>query len=222
MKYDNILPAVFLERLNRFTALIRINNEVVRCHVKNTGRCRELLLPETPVYVQHCPSETRSTAYDLITVCKRDGSLVNLDSQVPNKGVLEWLKAQDSALQLRPEYTWGNSRFDLFINQHALMEIKGVTLLTENGIARFPDAPTLRGVKHVEELIHAKEEGFDAYVFFVLQMKNVKELRPNDITHPEFGVALRRAHKAGVQLLAYDCMVTPDSIRIDQPIPVVL
>ena len=222
MKYDNILPAVFLERLNRFTALIRINNEVVRCHVKNTGRCRELLLPETPVYVQHCPSETRSTAYDLITVCKRDGSLVNLDSQVPNKVVLEWLKAQDSALQLRPEYTWGNSRFDLFIHQHALMEIKGVTLLTENGIARFPDAPTLRGVKHVEELIRAKEEGFDAYVFFVLQMKNVKELRPNDITHPEFGVALRRAHKAGVQLLAYDCMVTPDSIRIDQPIPVVL
>ena len=222
MKYEHILPAIFLERLNRFTALIRIGNEIHRCHVKNTGRCRELLMPETPVYVQHCPSSTRSTAYDLITVTRSDGTLVNLDSQAPNKLVLEWLQAQDPSLQLRPEYTWGNSRFDLLINQHALMEVKGVTLLTEDGIARFPDAPTLRGIKHVEELIRAKAQGLDAYIFFAIQMKNVTQLRPNDATHPEFGDALRRAQQAGVGILAYDCIVTPDSVHIDQPIPVYL
>lgn len=225
MRYSSVEPAVFLERLNRFTARIEKDGQTVYCHVKNTGRCRELLVPGVPIYVEHCPSPSRKTAYDLITVCK-GSRLVNLDSQAPNAAVLEWLP--DSGLfgpdtRIRSEYTWGDSRFDFMAEgpdgKRCLLEVKGATL-EENGVARFPDAPTLRGVKHIEGLIRALSEGLDACLLFVIQMKGVQELRPHDQTHPEFGEALRRASLAGVRILAYDCLVRPDSLLLDQPIPV--
>lgn len=225
MQYSAVEPAVFLERLNRFTALIEKDGQTVYCHVKNTGRCRELLLPGVPVYVAHCPSPSRKIDYDLITVCK-GGHLVNLDSQAPNAAVLEWLPQSGlfvPGVQIRPEYTWGDSRFDFMAEdpegKRCLLEVKGVTL-EENGIARFPDAPTLRGVKHIEGLIRAINEGLDACLLFVIQMKGVRELRPHDQTHPQFGEALRRASLAGVRILAYDCLVRPDSLTLDQSVPV--
>ncbi len=220
--YSSIVPGVFRERLNRFTARVEIQGQTESVHVKNTGRLRELLLPGAPVFLQHCEAPQRKTAYDLISVRRQDGALVNIDSQSPNKVLGEYLPRLFPDQIVRPEYTWEDSRFDFKVGDRVLIEVKGVTLLENEGVARFPDAPTIRGVKHIEGLIRAKSSGWDPYIVFVLAMKGARYFAPNDATHPEFGNALRRAEQAGVRILAFDCLVTSDSLTIDQPVPVKL
>lgn len=202
MKYERIEKAVFLERPNRFIAYVnriggREEKEVV--HVKNTGRCRELLLPGAGVYIQRSDNPDRKTQWDLIAV-EKDGQIINMDSQVPNKAVEEWIREGNLFLdvtRIKPEYKYGNSRIDFLVEteeKKVLIEVKGVTL-KEGETARFPDAPSDRAVKHLEELIRAVEEGWEAYVFFVIQMKGVKKILPNVDTHPEFAKALWKAKK---------------------------
>lgn len=227
IKYASVQPAVFLDRLNRFTARIDLYGQTVYCHIKNTGRLQELLVPDAAVYVQHCPAPTRKTEYDLIAVRKGE-RLINLDSQAPNAAVARWLPQSGlfaSNTHFRAEYIWEDSRFDFMAEtpggKRSLLEVKGATL-EENGIVLFPDAPTLRGVKHIEGLTRAVAEGLDAYLLFVIQMNDVRKLRPYDEMHPKFGQALRRAAQAGVRILAYDCLVSPDSMQLDQPMPVQL
>ena len=227
MNYERIRTGTFLLRRTRFVAEVEIDGEVVECHVKNTGRCRELFITGVKVVLQESDNPNRKTRYDLIAVYK-NGQLINVDSQVTNTVVEEWVKEsgyfQDLKL-VRREVTYGKSRFDLYVeygeDKRAFIEVKGVTL-EENGVARFPDAPTLRGVKHVEELITCMQDGYEAYLFFVVQMKHMKHVEPNWKTHPEFGYALQKAADAGVHLLAYDCLMTEESIRADQPLPVIL
>ena len=226
MKYEHMEPARFVSRSNRFVAYVEQNGLQEVCHVKNTGRCKELLVPGAELYVQRSDNPARKTALDLISV-KKGEQWVNMDSQAPNKVVEEWLKAGGLGykdIYVKPECKYGNSRFDFYLEyegRKAFMEVKGVTL-EEDGVARFPDAPTERGVKHIEELMHCIEVGYDAYICFVIQMKGVTRLEPNDRTHPAFGEALRRAAKAGVQVLAYDCLVKPDELKIDKKIEVCL
>lgn len=224
MRYEKMEPAVFLERPNRFVAYVEQAGRREICHVKNTGRCRELLVPGAELYVQRSDNPARKTALDLISV-KKGSQWVNMDSQAPNKAAAEWLRQGGLGcreITIRPEYKYGDSRFDFFLEadgRKAFMEVKGVTL-EEDGIARFPDAPTERGVKHIRELIRCLNAGYEAYVFFVIQMKGVRAFEPNDRTHPAFGEALREAAKKGVQILAYDCVVRPDEMSIDQRIEV--
>lgn len=224
MKYRNMEPAIFLERPNRFIAYVEQAGKREICHVKNTGRCRELLLPGAELYVQRSDNPNRKTALDLIVV-RKGNELVNMDSQAPNRVVEEWLRAGNLCgpdAFVKPECKYGNSRFDFYIEdgeRKLFMEVKGVTL-EEDGIARFPDAPTERGVKHIQELMECKKAGYEAYLFFVIQMKGVHVLEPNDRTHPAFGETLREAAKAGVQVLAYDCLVKPDELVIDRQIEV--
>ena len=227
MKYYNIIEANFIERPNRFIAYVDIAGERTKVHVKNTGRCRELLRDNAPVYLERSGNQTRATAYDLVAVDK-DGRLVNMDSNAPNKVVGEWLENgglyRDVSL-VRPETTFGNSRFDFYVESEsghkAFIEVKGVTLENDN-IAAFPDAPSERAIKHVEELIEAHAQGYDAYLIFVIQMKDICRVEPNWATQPEFGEALKRARNSGVHLLAYDCLVETDSLSINEPVPVVL
>ena len=224
MRYEKMEPAVFLERPNRFVAYVEQAGRREICHVKNTGRCRELLVPGAELYVQRSDNPARKTALDLIAV-KKGSQWVNMDSQAPNKAAAEWLRQGGLGcreITIRPEYKYGDSRFDFFLEadgRKAFMEVKGVTL-EEDGIARFPDAPTERGVKHIRELIRCLDAGYEAYVFFVIQMKGVRAFEPNDRTHPAFGEALREAAKKGVQILAYDCVVRPDEMSIDKRIEV--
>lgn len=224
MKYRNMEPAIFLERPNRFIAYVEQAGKREICHVKNTGRCRELLLPGAELYVQRSDNPNRKTALDLIVV-RKGNELVNMDSQAPNRVVEEWLRAGNLCgpdAFVKPECKYGNSRFDFYIEdgeRKLFMEVKGVTL-EEDGIARFPDAPTERGVKHIQELMECRKAGYEAYLFFVIQMKGVYVLEPNDRTHPAFGETLREAAKAGVQVLAYDCLVKPDELVIDRQIEV--
>lgn len=224
MRYENMEPAIFLERPNRFVAYVEQAGKREICHVKNTGRCRELLIPGAELYVQRTDNPARKTALDLISV-KKDGQWVNMDSQAPNRAVAEWLKSGGLGTRdilVRPEYRYESSRFDFYLEaagRKAFMEVKGVTL-EEEGIARFPDAPTERGVKHLQELMHCMEAGYEAYLFFVIQMKGVHVFEPNDRTHPAFGETLREAAARGVQILAYDCAVGPDEMRIDTRIEV--
>ena len=226
MKYEHMEPAHFVSRPNRFVAQVEQKGRQEVCHVKNTGRCKELLVPGAELYVQRSDNPARKTALDLISV-KKGEQWVNMDSQAPNKVAEEWLKAGGLGykdIYVKPECRYGNSRFDFYLEyegRKAFMEVKGVTL-EEDGVARFPDAPTERGVKHIEELMRCMENGYDAYICFVIQMKGVTRLEPNDRTHPAFGEALRRAAKAGVQVLAYDCLVKPDELRIDRKIEVCL
>ena len=226
MKYEHMEPARFVSRPNRFVAQVEQKGRQEVCHVKNTGRCKELLVPGAELYVQRSDNPARKTALDLISV-KKGEQWVNIDSQAPNKVAEEWLKAGGLGykdIYVKPECKYGNSRFDFYLEyegRKAFMEVKGVTL-EEDGVARFPDAPTERGVKHIEELMRCMENGYDAYICFVIQMKGVTRLEPNDRTHPAFGEALRRAAKAGVQVLAYDCLVKPDELRIDRKIEVCL
>lgn len=229
MRYKNITAAEFISRPNRFIARVRVNGKEETVHVKNTGRCRELLAEGCCVYLEKSDNPARKTQYDLVAVEKlRSGKpplLVNMDSQIPNAAVEEWLRKGELFSEqavIRREYTYGESRFDFRIEDKgrtAFLEVKGVTL-ENGGIASFPDAPTERGVKHIHELIRARKEGFDAYILFVIQMKEIRELRPNDVTHRAFGDALRLAQAEGVNILAYDCIVTPDSITIDEPITI--
>lgn len=226
MKYERITKGTFIERPNRFIAYARLAGEQETIHVKNTGRCAELLRPGASIYVQESTNPARKTKWDLIGV-EKGKRMINMDSQVPNKVVQEWMesgKLFSDIQQIRPETAYGNSRFDFYVEtkeQKIFMEVKGVTL-EENGVVRFPDAPSERAVKHLEELGKAVKEGYEAYVFFVIQMKGVRYFTPNMDTHPAFCEALKTAKAGGVKILAYDCQVTEDSIRIADPVPVVL
>ena len=217
MKYKTMVPGKFIRRPNRFIAHIEIDGQEEVVHVKNTGRCRELLQPGSAVWCEVSDNPNRKTKYDLITVRKGD-YLINMDSQAPNAAVKEWLE-QGGLGQvdlIRPEKTFGGSRFDFYLERDGkgmYLEVKGVTL-EDGGVCRFPDAPTDRGARHLRELIAAKTAGFDAGVLFVIQMKPVKWLEPNDQTDPEFGKALREAAAAGVSVMAVDCTVTEDSMVI--------
>ena len=218
MNYSNIERAYFKERPNRFIAYVETEEGREICHVKNTGRCRELLTSDAVVYVQRNNNPARKTKLDLIGVEKGD-YLINMDSQAPNAAVKEWLQAGNLFSKnavVYSEKTYGESRFDFYIEdgeRKAFMEVKGVTLELD-GVCRFPDAPTERGVKHIRELIKCMEDGYEAYILFVIQMSPVKYLEPNDATHKAFGDALREAAKAGVHVMARDCKVTIDSMEI--------
>ena len=231
MKYKQIREGIFQSRPNRFIACVEIDGISEIVHVKNTGRCRELLLPGSRVYLSVSDNPSRKTRYDLIAVEKQcNGAaslLINMDSQMPNAAVEEWLRAGNlfsSDAVIRREVKYGNSRFDFCIadgHRKIFLEVKGVTL-EENGIAMFPDAPTERGVKHVQELMQCRKDGYEACILFVIQMKGVTLFRPNDSTHPAFGEVLRKAERSGVKILAIDCRVTPDSMELDAPVPVQL
>lgn len=227
MRYDSIVKGIFLSRPNRFIAHVDIDGAETIVHVKNTGRCRELLVPGVTIYLQDCGVHTtRKTRYDLIAVEKGE-LLVNMDAQAPNKVFAEWAREGgfvEGLTLLRPEAKWGSSRFDFYWEageRKGFVEVKGVTL-EDDGHARFPDAPTERGVKHLKELALAKEAGYEAAVCFVLQMEGMKSLAPNDETHPEFGEALRYAARAGVRVLAVECQVTPETLEISQAVSVCL
>ena len=224
MKYkEPMVSGRFLVRPNRFVAHIEIDGKTEICHVKNTGRCRELLPEGAKVYCTDCLSPNRKTRYDLIAVQKGD-RLINMDSQAPNAAVKEWLLAGGlgEIQNVKPETTFGDSRFDFSFKKDGrlcFLEVKGVTL-ENDGVCAFPDAPTERGVKHLQELTRLCKEGYGAYVLFVIQMENVKYLHPNDTTDPAFGKALRQALEAGVQILACDCIVTPNTMSLNTPIEV--
>lgn len=226
MKYEHISKGVFLERPNRFIAYAELAGKKEVIHVKNTGRCAELLRPGTPVYVQESRNPARKTKWDLIAV-EKGSRMINMDSQVPNQVVREWVEAGNLSSDIRlvrPETVYGNSRFDLYVetgSSRIFIEAKGVTL-EENGVVRFPDAPSDRAVKHLQELQKAVRDGYEAYVFFVIQMKGVRYFTPNLDTHPAFCEALKAARAAGVRILAYDCRVGADSIEIADPVQVVL
>ena len=223
MQYANMVQGIFLARPNRFIAHVEIDGRTEICHVKNTGRCRELLIPGTTVWCQKSDNPARKTCYDLI--CVQKGSrLINMDSQAPNAAAKEWLLTGGLGQieNLRPETFHGDSRFDFSFTKDGkpcLMEVKGVTL-ENSGVCAFPDAPTQRGAKHLRHLAQAVAEGFDCYVLFVIQMADVVFLRPNDATDPAFGDALRAAKAAGVHVLAMDCSVTENTMVIRNPVPV--
>ena len=241
MKYQRMAPGIFLDRPNRFIAHVQIDGKEETVHVKNTGRCRELLLPGAQVMLQLSDNPNRKTAWDLISVKKEGLGWVNMDSQAPNRVVREFLEKQPGITYIRPEYRYGDSRVDFYFERFAangkdpggeqqtngapgeprqcLMEVKGVTL-ERDGIAYFPDAPTERGVKHLEELIRARAEGYQTAVCFLIQMEGMRWMEPNDATHPEFGAALRRAAAAGVEVLALECRVEPDLLEVRGPVPV--
>ena len=233
MKYPNITTGAFLSRPNRFLAHVLVDGVDTLCHVKNTGRCRELLQPGAKLILQHHDDPARRTAYSVIGVYKGD-TLINMDSQAPNQAAYEWVLSGADGLfgtivEAKREKTYGNSRFDLYLESvdedgvlhRTFMEVKGVTL-EQDGVARFPDAPTERGVKHVEELTACLQDGYEACILFVVQMKGICRWEPNWATHDAFGQALCQAQEAGVRLLAYDCLVTEDSMQIDQPLPISL
>lgn len=223
MEYENMVPGVFLSRPNRFVAHVEIGGKTQVVHVKNTGRCRELLPAGAKVWCQQAANPARKTKFDLITVRKGD-RLINMDSQAPNIAAREWLLAGGlgEIETLRPETVHGDSRFDFSFQKDGktcFLEVKGVTL-EENGICAFPDAPTERGAKHLRGLREAAKEGFGAWVLFVIQMENVQYLHPNDATDPAFGRELREAAENGVQVLAVDCHVTESTMTIQNPVPV--
>lgn len=224
MRYGEILSAVFLSRPNRFIAHVLVEGEEVVCHVKNTGRCRELLRPEARVWLERGTNPKRKTAYDLVTV-EKGRRLVNMDAQAPNKIFGEWaLRLEAGIRSVRPEVAFGDSRLDFLLETEQgrhYVEVKGVTL-EEGGHVFFPDAPTERGVRHLHTLMRAVEQGHRATVFFVVQMADVLDFSPNDSTDPAFGQALRQAAAAGVQVLAFTCQVTPEEVTMDRQIPVIL
>ena len=231
MKYNNIVEAKFLERPNRFISYCEIDNKIEKVHVKNTGKCKELLIPNCTVFLEESDNPNRKTKYSLIAVQKGD-RLINMDSQVPNKVVYEALLndkiilpgLDEKITKIKPETTYENSRFDIYLeteNKKAFIEVKGVTL-EENNIVMFPDAKTERGVKHINELVKASKEGYLSYVVFVIQMSDVKYFTPNDKMHKELGDALRFAKDNGVNILAYDCFVSNDNIEIKDEVKVIL
>lgn len=226
MQYQSIKKGIFLNRPNRFIAHVETDGREEVAHVKNTGRCKELLVPGAAVYLEESGNPARKTRYDLIAV-EKGGLLVNMDAQAPNKVFQEWAEGGGflaGLTLLRPETTWGSSRFDFYWeagDRRGFVEVKGVTL-EENGHARFPDAPTERGVKHLEELIRCRGAGYEAAVCFVIQMAGMKDFAPNDVTHPAFGEALRRAAAAGVAVLAMECDVAPERLTIARAVEVCL
>lgn len=231
MTYEHVAEATFLSRPNRFIARVLVNGAEETVHVKNTGRCRELLVSGCTVYLARSDKAGRKTKYDLVAVEKvRQGRAplrINMDSQAPNDAAGEWLPISglfsDSAV-IRREVKFGDSRFDFYVEdgrRKAFVEVKGVTL-EENGVALFPDAPTERGVKHLRELCRAVEAGYEAYLLLVIQMKDIRLFRPNAATHPAFADSLREAAGQGVHILAMDCLVTPESMTVDKPVTVQL
>ncbi len=213
MIYGNITKAVFIDRPNRFIAHVEVNGTVETVHVKNTGRCKELLIPGAEVWLTASDNPLRKTAYDLVAVRKTNGFLINIDSQAPNRVAYDWLRSQGFD-KIIPEYTYGNSRVDFYMergDERFLMEVKGCTLEVD-GVGYFPDAPTERGVKHIRELIRAKAEGYRAVLAFVIQMDGVEEVRANVETHPAFAEAMEEAEQAGVRILFLPCHVEPDGI----------
>ena len=225
MRYKNMVQGFFRARPNRFIAHVEIDGKVETCHVKNTGRCKELLTPNAVVWCEKSDNPNRKTAYDLIAVQKGE-RLINMDSQAPNAAAKQWLLAGGlgKVENLRAETFHGDSRFDFSFTldgKPCLLEVKGVTL-ENDGVCAFPDAPTSRGAKHLAGLTAAVQEGYGAYVLFVIQMEGVQYLHPNDVTDPAFSKALRDAATAGVKVLAVDCRVTPDSMEIKDPVRVQL
>jgi len=226
MIYPNTLPAAFIDRPNRFIAHAEVDGERVIAHVKNTGRCRELLFPGARVVLQKAGNTARKTGYDLIAVYK-NGRLINMDSGAPNKVFLEYLQSgryRERISFIKPETKYGSSRFDFYCEAEGrkiFIEVKGVTL-EENGVALFPDAPTERGVKHLNELAQCVREGYEAHAVFVVQMNSVRYFTPNNKTHPAFGEALVAAEKAGVNVAALDCSVTENSLTIGKAVPIKL
>ncbi len=217
MKYQNIIHGKFQNRPNRFIAKVMVEGILETVHVKNTGRCKELLLPDSEVILEISDNPNRKTKYDLIAVYKEGLGLINMDSQAPNKVAYEWLKEQDYDF-IKPEYTFGKSRIDFYMEKGEkkyLMEVKGCTLEVD-GIGYFPDAPTERGVKHLRELAKARGEGYECIAAFVIQMEGVHQVLPNVETHPEFGVALEEAKAAGVRILYLGCHVEEDELRVDR------
>ncbi len=215
MKYKNIFKAEFISRPNRFIAIVRINDEEIKVHVKNTGRCSELLLPGSVVYLEKADNPDRKTPYDLVAV-EHDGKIINIDSQAPNAVVKEWLLKQDYT-NVYPEYRFGNSRIDFYMEKDEvkfLLEVKGCTLFRD-GVGYFPDAPTERGTKHLRELTGALKQGYHAMVGFVIQGEGISEVRPNADTDPEFAKAFYEAKEAGVEILFLKCRVNPDSLEIE-------
>lgn len=229
MRYEITKRATFLSRPNRFIAYVQLNGRTEKVHVKNTGRCRELLVPGATVILADGMNDKRTTKYDLVAVYKNQGRLINMDSQAPNKVVGEWLQTTEQfgkVLSIKPEYTYGNSRIDFYFETEQdgkrirnLMEVKGVTL-EQDGICRFPDAPTVRGVKHMLELQKAAEEGYRTYLMFVIQMEEAKAMAPNDATDRDFGEVFRQVTKEGVIPLAYTCKVTENELTLGTPVPV--
>lgn len=222
MQYKKITKGIFLERPNRFVAVVELAGKKEICHVKNTGRCKELLQKGVTVVLEDCVENTkRKTRYDVIGVYKGE-RLINIDSQAPNKVVGEYMEQLFPDLcSCRPETKYGNSRFDFYVETKAkkmFLEVKGVTL-EENGIVRFPDAPTERGIKHIRELEQCLTEGYEAYVIFVVQMEHAVRFEPNWETHAAFGEALLHARQAGVQLLCFNCTVKEDCLQIAAPVP---
>ena len=226
MKYGKIAEGRFVERPNRFVARVELDGQIETVHVKNTGRCRELLLPGAVVYLEESDNPNRSTAYDLVAV-KKGERLINMDSQAPNKAVGEWLRAGglfEDVVLVKPEARYGNSRIDFYVeteHEKIFIEVKGVTL-EKDGVVRFPDAPSERAVKHVQELVEAKRAGYRVFVLFVVQMEGVEYFAPNRRMHPMFAERLCEAAEKGVEVLAYDCRVTPDSMEINTPVEVYL
>ena len=215
MRYQNTFKGIFIDRPNRFIAHVEINGRTEAVHVKNTGRCRELLLPEAEVWLTAPGTEGRKTKYDLVAVRKSSGMMVNIDSQAPNTVVREWLENQQYDL-IRPEYTYGDSRIDFYLergSERTLMEVKGCTLEVD-GIGYFPDAPTERGVRHLHELVKAVKDGYRAVLAFAIQMEGITEVRPNIQTHPEFGAAFEEAKAAGVGILFLPCHVESDGLWV--------
>ena len=211
MQYENITKALFISRPNRFIAEVEIDGKPETVHVKNTGRCKELLLPGCEVWLTAPGTPNRKTKYDLVAVRKSNGMLINMDSQAPNKVVKEWLAKQNYD-KIVPEYTYGASRIDFYMErgkERYLMEVKGCTLEVD-GVGYFPDAPTERGIKHLRELMKAVENGYHALILFVIQMNEVREVRANVATHPEFGIALEEAKNAGVEVKFLTCHVEPN------------
>ena len=225
MKYRNIIEGEFVDRPNRFIAHVRIGESVETVHVKNTGRCKELLVPGARVFLEKSANPARRTSYDLVAV-EKNHMLINMDSQAPNKAAEEWLLQKElfpDLVKLRPETVYGNSRFDFYIEtekQKIFLEVKGVTL-EDDGVVSFPDAPSKRALKHVQELEEAKRAGYEVYVLFVVQMEKAEYFIPNAINHPEFAQNLEEAAKEGIKVLAYTCKVTEDSMTIDRPLPVI-
>lgn len=228
MQYQTVKKASFLRRPNRFIAQVELEGREETVHVKNTGRCRELLVPGAVVYLEDCGRPGRKTRYDLIAV-EKGSRLINMDAQAPNRVFGEWAAGggfRPALTLLRPETTWGNSRFDFYwesseTGRRGFVEVKGVTLEVDNA-AYFPDAPTERGVKHVEELMACRAQGYEAALFLVVQMAGVDFWAPNDHTHPAFGAAVRRAAAAGVEILCRDCVVAPDALSMGEPVEVCL
>lgn len=230
MRYSNIIQGEFISRPNRFIAKVLIDGKEETVHVKNTGRCRELLVPGARVYLEKSDNPARKTAYDLVAV-KKGSRMINMDSQIPNAAAEEWIRSgafKDEIVCLKREVVYGDSRFDIYLEymengkvRKAFMEVKGVTL-EDSGVVRFPDAPTKRGIKHLNELAAAAKDGYEAYILFVIQMKDVLYFEADRQIHSDFADALKKAAEAGVHVLAYDCDVTADSMVIRDPVKVLL